>query len=60
MRITTLNTPIALFITAFFILTNSLAQTYAKNGIVVSDNKIASEVGIAILEKKVGMPSMLL
>ena len=51
MRKTTLNTPIALFITAFFILTNSLAQTYAKNGMVVSDNKIASEVGTFILQK---------
>lgn len=43
--------PIALFIAAFFVLTSCLGQTYAKNGMVVSDNKIASEVGVAILKK---------
>jgi len=48
---TTSYTPIASFIATFFILTNCFGQTYAKNGIVVSDNKIASEVGVAILKK---------
>ncbi len=39
------------FISFFLILISGFAQTYAKNGMVVSDNKIASEVGVAILKK---------
>jgi gamma-glutamyltranspeptidase/glutathione hydrolase len=48
---TTLSTQIALCIAAFFILTTCFGQTYAKNGMVVSDNEIASQVGVAILKK---------
>ncbi len=43
--------PIVLFIAIFFILPNCFGQTYAKNGMVVSDNELASEVGVAILKK---------
>lgn len=35
----------------FFTTTQLHAQTYGKNGMVVSDNILASEVGIAILKK---------
>ncbi|WP_373496043.1 gamma-glutamyltransferase [Aquiflexum sp.] len=38
-------------VTHFFIHFNLDAQTYGKNGMVVSDNILASEVGIAILKK---------
>ncbi|MGB7394436.1 MAG: gamma-glutamyltransferase [Pricia sp.] len=35
----------------FFSLTGIWAQTYNKNGMVVSDNKVASQVGVDILKK---------
>jgi gamma-glutamyltranspeptidase/glutathione hydrolase len=34
-----------------FCSSTSFAQTYGKNGMVVSDNFLASEVGIEILKK---------
>jgi len=51
MTLTKSSTQFALFVTAFFILTNCFTQTYAKNGMVVSDNKVASQVGVTILKK---------
>ncbi|NNJ89176.1 MAG: gamma-glutamyltransferase [Eudoraea sp.] len=39
------------FISFFFILISGFAQTYAKNGMVVSDNEVASQVGVAVLKK---------
>ena len=40
-----------LFLSLFFIALSLKAQTYAKNGMVVSDHKLASEVGTEILKK---------
>lgn len=42
---------IALLVTAFIISTNSFSQTYGQNGMVVSDNAVASKVGTDILKK---------
>ncbi|OBX27178.1 gamma-glutamyltranspeptidase/glutathione hydrolase [Gelidibacter algens] len=42
---------IALFLGAFLCSTTSFAQTYGKNGMVVSDNVVASQVGTDILKK---------
>jgi gamma-glutamyltranspeptidase/glutathione hydrolase len=42
---------IALFLGAFLCYTTSLSQTYGKNGMVVSDNVVASQVGTDILKK---------
>lgn len=42
---------IGLFLAAFIISTNSFAQTYGQNGMVVSDNAVASQVGTDILKK---------
>jgi gamma-glutamyltranspeptidase/glutathione hydrolase len=44
-------TKIIAFLTAFFILTYSYAQTYSSNGMVVSDNIEASKIGVDILKK---------
>jgi len=40
-----------LFLSLFLLALSLKAQTYAKNGMVVSDHKIASEVGTEILKK---------
>lgn len=43
---------LTLYLTTFFFTHSNLeAQTYGKNGMVVSDNVLASEVGIDILKK---------
>ncbi len=44
-------TLIALFIATVVICNNCFSQTYGKHGMVVSDNEIASQVGIDILKK---------
>ncbi len=41
----------AFFITALVLSSASFAQTYGQNGMVVSDNKVASQVGTDILKK---------
>lgn len=40
-----------IFLTSFAVHSRSVAQTYGQNGMVVSDNTIASEVGTKILKK---------
>lgn len=42
---------ILLFLFLFIITLNIKAQTYAQNGMVVSDNEVASQVGVAVLKK---------
>lgn len=42
---------LAFSLVLFFCSSSSFAQTYGKNGMVVSDNFIASEVGVEILKK---------
>lgn len=42
---------IALLLTAFLLSYASFSQTYGKNGMVVSDNVVASQVGTDILKK---------
>lgn len=44
-------TSFRLFITLIFITTTAFAQTYSRNGMVVSANKLASVVGAEILKK---------
>ncbi len=39
------------FLVALFTITATFAQTHAKQGMVVSDNKVASQVGVDILKK---------
>jgi len=48
---TTIYTLIALFIATVLICNNCFSQTYGQHGMVVSDNEIASQVGIDILKK---------
>lgn len=43
---------IAIFFATVIIYNNSFAQTYGQNGMVVSDNSVASKVGIDILKKE--------
>ncbi len=40
-----------LFFLILFLWNDTIGQTYAKNGMVVCDNKVASQVGIDILKK---------
>ena len=40
-----------IFVIAFWSVKNTIAQTYAKNGMVVSDSRIASDIGIQILKQ---------
>lgn len=42
---------ITLFLVSFLYATTNFAQTYGKNGMVVSDNAVASQVGTDILKK---------
>ncbi|NNE02675.1 MAG: gamma-glutamyltransferase [Eudoraea sp.] len=43
--------PLLVLIVAFLINSSAWGQTYGQNGMVVSDNEIASQVGISILKK---------
>lgn len=51
MKKTNLSLIIALFLATFLFSTQSYSQTYGQNGMVVSDNTVASQVGTDILKK---------
>tara|TARA_B110000503_G_scaffold137128_1_gene220786 strand:+ start:2907 stop:4613 length:1707 start_codon:yes stop_codon:yes gene_type:complete len=51
MRRTTALQLLALFATTYLLHATSFGQTYAQNGMVVSDNAVASQVGMEILKK---------
>jgi len=51
MMITIIHKAITLLIVTFLSFNNTWSQTYGQHGMVVSDNKVASQVGINILKK---------
>lgn len=51
MKKTKISFILVLFLATFIFSNHSFAQTYAQNGMVVSDNSVASQVGTEILKK---------
>ncbi len=45
------NSKVTLIIVLFFCFSSTYGQTYGRNGMVVSDNELASQVGVTILKK---------